>query len=143
MNTRVLAFVLLLFLTPIAHGGDQAPKKPAARNAGATLRIVKDGLYERDGWYLVKGSIYNPNARAVKNVVIEYRIWKKFMGKLMGPEASVRYIEKTGGMVRATIKYLPPKQTVEFVTDDDAVTLHENGELPDPLKAEITAEWDQ
>jgi hypothetical protein len=142
MNTRTSTFaaalLFALMVVPAAYGKGPA-SKPAAKDAGATLKIVKDGLYEHDGFYFVKGSIYNPNANGVKNVVIRYYIWKKFIGH--ADRGSI--VEKGGGLVIARIKYLPPKQTVEFATaTDDSAPVYTNAE-PDPLNAEINAEWDQ
>ena len=118
---------------------DQPQKKPA----GSTLRIVKDDLVEVDVpvrfAYIVKGSIYNPNNEAVKNVVIRYYIWKKWMGKDDPQNQYGSIIRETGGLVSATIKYLPPKQIVEFTASGSAFR---RKELPDPINAEITAERD-
>lgn len=127
---------LALITAPSAPGNAQA-KKTAVKSAGSTLKIVKDDLFKQGGFYLVKGSIYNPNAKAVKNVVIRYYIWKKFIGH--DDRGSV--VKQGGGLVVAKINYLPPKQTVEFTTDSGA-PVYVDVE-PDPLKAEITAEWDQ
>ena len=88
----------------------------------------------------MKGTIYNPNARAVKNVIVRYYIWKKWMGK----EGYGFVIKATGGLVVATIKYIPPKQSVEFTAtgDDNApVRTVESGPRPEPIDAEIVAEW--
>lgn len=121
-------------ITPAVDGKDQ---KTTAKDAGSTLKIVKDSLLEHDGFYFVKGSIYNPNDRGVKDVVIRYYIWKKFMGQ----DGRGLLIKRTGGLETARIKYLPPKQIVDFTTDDSAgVQLDVK---PDPISAEITAEWDQ
>ena len=53
--------------------------------------------------------------------------------------------KSNGGVVTATINYLPPKQTVDFVaTSQNApVMTPESGLVPDPISAEITAEWDR
>jgi hypothetical protein len=111
-----------------------------AKGVGPTLKIVKEDLYERNDRYLVKGSIYNPNARAVKNVSISYYIWKKWQGQ----EGHGWIIRDTGGLVEATIKYIPPKSSVDFVaTSDNAIVMtEESGLRPDPLAAEISASWD-
>jgi hypothetical protein len=94
---------------------------------------------ENGNFYEVKGSIYNPNNGAVKNVAIRYRVWKKFMGK----DGYGSAIKSNGGLVLATIKYIPPKQTVDFIASGDApVMTVQSGLLPDPISAEITAEWD-
>jgi hypothetical protein len=105
------------------------------------LKIVKDTLLESGNFYFVRGVVYNPNSRAVKNVVIRYFIWKKWMGR----DGHGSVIKDTGGLVRATIKYIPPKQSVDFATDSGnaPVMTVESGLVPDPLDAEITAEWDK
>jgi hypothetical protein len=126
------------------NSGDQGTSRS---NAGSTLRIVNDHLVKvNDGdcigcLYAVKGSIYNPNNDGVKNVVIKYYIWKKWMGT----EGHGSIIRDTGGLVAATINYLPPKQTVEFLatSGNAGVMTEESGLLPDPISAEITADWDR
>jgi hypothetical protein len=131
-----VSFLIALITTSSAYGNAQA-KKTTVKSAGSTLKIVKDDLFKQGGFYLVKGSIYNPNAKAVKNVVIRYYIWKKFIGH----DDRGSTVKQGGGLVLARINYLPPKQTVEFTTDSGA-PVYVDVE-PDPLKAEITAEWDQ
>jgi hypothetical protein len=135
MRTYLLAFLLIVI--PAAYEKGSATK--TAKDAGTTLRIVKDELSQRGNFYLVKGSIYNPNASAVKNVVIRYYVWKKFMGHDDVNRGSI--VKQTGGLCEAKIKYLPPKQTVEFATDANAQIY--NDVTPDPLEASISAEWDQ
>ena len=137
--TAVFLVVVLFALagSPVAYGNGQTSKKAAVKNAGSTLKIIKDDLFKQGHFYLVKGSIYNPNAKAVKNVVIRYYIWKKFIGH--DDRGSV--VSQGGGLVLAKINYLPPKQTVEFATDNGA-PVYVDVE-PDPLKAEISADWDQ
>jgi hypothetical protein len=117
--------------TTSVFGKDNIPK----------LKIINDALIEFNDMYCVKGSIFNPNGKAVKNVVIKYYIWEKLMGK----DGYGSLIKKTGGLVYATIKYIPPKTSVEFTTSGDnaPVMTVESGLLPDPLNAEITAEWDE
>jgi hypothetical protein len=102
-----VSFLIALLAVPSAYGNAQA-KKTAVKSAGSTLKIVKDDLFKQGGFYLVKGSIYNPNAKAVKNVVIKYYIWKKFIGH--DDRGSI--VKQGGGLVLAKINYLPPKQTV-------------------------------
>ena len=143
-NAALVAFVALSIIpvcAPVARGQDQsAPPKPA----GPTLRIVNDNLMKVDDGdcigclYAVKGSIYNPNSNGVKNVVIRYYIWKKWMGK----DGHGSAVKETGGLVSATIKYLPPKQTTDFMaTSRDApVMSQKSGLVPDPSSAEVTAE---
>jgi hypothetical protein len=100
----------------------------------------------------VKGSIYNPNDKGVKNVVIRYYIWKKFMGK----DGYGLIIKVTGGLETARIKYLPPKQTVDFTTGEVVPEIEltsgsrtkvlasvQRYVKPDPIEAEISAEWER
>jgi hypothetical protein len=130
---------ILVFSLPIFT--QEKPKAEARKPAGSTLRIVKDALVKDDTFYSVKGSIYNPKDDGVKNVVIKYYIWKKYMGK----DGYGSAIKETGGLVSVSIKYLPPKQTVDFTaTSRNApVMTPESGLVPDPISAEITAEWDE
>ncbi len=145
-NAALIAVALsgIIVGTPVARcGGQAAQSKPA----GSTLKIVNDDLVKvNDGdcigcFYAVKGSIYNPNSDGVKNVVVRYYIWKKWMGK----DGHGSAIKETGGLVSATIKYLPPKQTVDFMaTSHDAPVMSEkSGLMPDPISAEVTAAWDK
>lgn len=116
------------------------PSPVVSKESGPSLKIVKNDLLEMDNFYYVKGVVYNPYNRAVKNVRIDYFIWNKWMGK--AGHGSV--IKETGGLVSATIKYLPPKRSVEFTaTGDDSapVMTPESGLLPDPIGAQISAEW--
>jgi hypothetical protein len=146
-SSRVILTLLIasLMLTSIVRGNDD--QKPARKPAGSTLRIVNDNLVTVDDGdcrgclYAVRGSVYNPNSDGVKNVVINYFIWKKWMGKAGHGLA----IKGTGGLVSATIKYLPPKQTVEFTaTSRNApVMTRESGQVPDPISAEISAAWEE
>jgi hypothetical protein len=99
------------------------------------LQIVKDELLEIGESKVVKGSIYNPNARAVANVVINYRIW----GKYQGQDGHGSIVKGNGGLLTDTIKYIPPKATVDFVARGD-IPMYVN-ESPDPIQAEITADW--
>jgi hypothetical protein len=138
---KILMQLLLAVLITCTGTAQQPVRKPA----WSTLRIVNDNLVKvNDGdcigcLYAVKGSVYNPNSDGVKNVVIRYYIWKKWMGKDGHGSCG-----KAGGPVSATIKYLPPKQTVEFLAASQcaAVMTMESGLLPDPISAEITAEWE-
>jgi hypothetical protein len=136
-------------------------QEPSRNNAGSTLRIVNAQLVKvpDHSWgidfpnclYAVKGSIYNPNNDGAKNVVISYYIWKKYMGE-GAPSVNPRTGSKlpvmwrsNGGVVTATINYLPPKQTVDFVatSGNAGVMTPESGLVPDPISAEISAEWDR
>lgn len=129
------SLLLPLLATFIAVGGaSPASDKVAAPN----LKIVQDSLIQREGFYAVRGSVYNPSAKGAKNVVITYRVWKKFMGK----DGWGLRIKETGGLLVAKIKYVPPKQTVEFTTAPTDNAPVQIGIEPDPTSAEITAESD-
>jgi hypothetical protein len=137
------SIVLVVILVPIARSGED--QKPTRQPAGPTLRIVYDKLLNVDDGdcrgclYAVKGSIYNPNNDAVKNVVITYRVWKS----LMGQEGHNSNIKDSGAPVSATIKYLPPKVIVEFDCSGTAPAMTAaSGLVPDAINAEITAEWE-
>lgn len=113
-----------------------------AQDSVPELKIVKDDLQALGYFYFVKGIIYNPYSRPVKNVNIRYYVWKKWMGK----DGHGSVIKETGGLVEANIKYIPPKQTVDFTAPANGtapVMSLESGLVPDPLSAEITAEWDK
>ena len=131
-----ILFFLMFTCVGLVLALQKAPAAKSVPPAGSTLRIVKDSLMETDTRYFVKGSIYNPNSRAVKNVVIKYQIWKKFIGK----DGHGSLIKADGGLETALIKYMPPKQTVDFTTDDNASI--QLDAKPDPISAEIAAEWD-
>jgi hypothetical protein len=138
------SLIFVAILIPIARSSDD--QKASRKPAGSTLKIVNDELIKVDDGdcrgclYGVKGSIYNPNDNGVKNVVIKYLIWKKWMGK----DGHGLAIKETGGMVSARIKYLPPKQTIDFTATSRyaPVMTRESGLLPDPISAEITADWE-
>ena len=118
-----------------------SPTSIVAKESTPLLKIVKDSLLDLDNFYFVRGVIYNPYDRPVKNVVIKYYIWKKWMGR----EDHGFVVKEHGGLVTSTIKYLPPKQSVEFTASGDhtaPVMTPESGVLPDPIDAEISAEWD-
>ena len=133
---QILALLLVISAVASPEETTQESKTAQKKDAGPTLRIVKDDLYQRGNFYFVKGSIYNPNEKGVENVVIRYYIWKKFIGH--ADRGSL--VSKGGGLEEATIKYLPPKQTVEFTTDDSAPVYIDV--KPDPIKAELAAEWE-
>lgn len=138
VNSKVLfKFSIISFALSV---GLINPSSVFSKESGPLLKIVKDGLLEEDNFYFVKGIIYNPYNRAVKNVRIDYFVWKKWMGK----DGHGSVIKETGGLVSATIKYLPARQSVEFAaTGDDSapVMTSESGLLPDPIDAQISAEW--
>lgn len=141
--TRLLRLFKQLSVASLAIAaalGSPTVPTAQAHNANPALKIVKDDLLEDGNFYLVKGVIHNPNNRAVKNVVVKYYIWKKWMGQ----DGHGLVIRNTGGLVQSTIKYIPPKQSVDFTAsggDNAPVMSVESGKVPDPLSAEITAEW--
>ena len=138
MSKTLLIGMVLCTVLCSAQAGKKATTA-SAKNAGATLKIVKDSLSDSEEFYVVKGAIYNPNNRGVKNVVIKYYIWKKFMGQDDVKRGSL--VKETGGLTTAKINYLPPKQTVEFTTSDSSAVKYVDIKA-DALSAEITAEWD-
>ncbi|HEY4381909.1 MAG TPA: hypothetical protein VGN01_16295 [Acidobacteriaceae bacterium] len=130
----LLAVAVVLPILALPHSSPlygEADSKPAPK-------IVKDSLQQQGGSYFVKGVVYNPSERGMKNVVIKYYVWMK----LKGTDGHGRG-PRGGGMVVAKIKYLPPKQMVEFDADGDEAPV-ETDIQPDPLgDAEVTAEWDE
>ncbi|HEY1938415.1 MAG TPA: hypothetical protein VGJ33_10820 [Candidatus Angelobacter sp.] len=107
MTVFSITILIAMTTTPAVYGNGQASKKTAAKSAGSTLKIIKGGLFKQGSFYLVKGSIYNPNAKAVKNVIIRYYVWKKFFGH--DDRGSI--VKQGGGVVIARINYLPPKHS--------------------------------
>ncbi len=109
----------------------QAPIRNAASKAA---HIVNDQLMEsQDGFHFrVVGKIYNSSDRALVNVYIVYNIWKKYY-----PNGSL--VKQTDGQVSARIKYLPPRQMVDFVAAGEAPIF--SSAQPEPIQAEITAEF--
>lgn len=139
--------VLAVLLTVV---GAPAQSKPPAKTASdaptvPALKIIQDSLHQQGEYsYYVKGTVYNPHDKAVKNVIIKYYIWKKYMGCTPSYGQCKRL--QTGGLVTATLKYLPPKQSVDFTATQESANCCADvltNEVPDPLVAEITAEWDQ
>lgn len=129
-------------LLPLLAFTALSEKAKSIKEAAPQLKIIKDDLLKSDGFYFVKGTVHNPSDKPVKNVVIRYYVWKKWMGK----EGHGTSIRDTGGLVSANIKYIPPKQSVDFAAtggDNAPVMTPESGLLPDPLDAEITVEWDK
>jgi hypothetical protein len=194
---RITVILLLLIVAALGMSAQQRKPSAKARRPVPALKIIQDSLHQSEYEYFVKGTVYNPHDKAVKNVVIKYYIWKKLMGaedskltqqdaeavkaKLKSEIAAYReQIEaikatpatdthteveaarqvvalqrkildaisreprpaQTGGLVTANLKYIPPKQSVDFTATGccaDVMT----SEMPDPLSGEITAEWDQ
>jgi hypothetical protein len=137
---------ILLLAVAVLSASAQQPKPPAkASDAPPVLKIIQDSLQKQGGYsYLVKGTVYNPHDKAVKNVVIKYYIWKKYMN--CTPVIGQCKRLQTGGLVTANLKYLPPKQSVDFTATQESASCCADelpNEVPDPLMAEITAEWDQ
>jgi hypothetical protein len=137
MKTLLSVICSLAFISLLC-GADLPPA--IAKETQPVLKIVKDELVEVGYFYNVKGVVYNPHERPVKNVVIKYRVWKKLMGR----DGNGSVIKETGGLVTATIKFIPPKQSVDFTASDRTAPImaKESGLYPDPLVAEISAEWD-
>jgi hypothetical protein len=119
-----------------------AEKAKPVKEAAPQLKIIKDELRNNGGFYSVNGTVHNPSDKPVKNVVIKYYVWKKWMGK----DGHGTNIRDTGGLVSANIKYIPPKESVDFTAtggDNAPAMAPESGLMPDPIDAEITAEWDK
>ncbi len=86
-----------------------------------------------DGFhYRVIGKIYNSSDNALVNVSIVYNIWKKNY-----PNGSL--VKGADGQVSAHIKYLPPKQMVDFVATGNAPVI--TSSEPRPSRSEIAAEF--
>jgi len=136
------AVVMFLFSAVALSAFAQQHKATAKAPTAPALKIIQDSLQQSESNYFVKGTIYNPHDKPVKNVVINYYIWKKYMGK---PSNMGSRIRETGGLVTANIKFIPPKQSVDFTATGccAGVMVPESGIVPDPISAEITAEWDQ
>ena len=129
-------FVCLACVVSLSY----ADKQDTGADPG--LKIIKDDLLEHSNFYFVKGIIHNPNNEPVKNVKIRYLVWKKWMGQ----DGHGTIIRDTGGLVQSLIKYIPPKQSVEFTAVGEKtapVMTVKSGLLPDPIAAEIIAEWDR
>jgi hypothetical protein len=112
-----------------------AAAQPPIRNAASkAAHIVNDQLMETpDGFhYRVIGKVYNSSDKALVNVSIVYNIWKKYY-----PNGSL--VKGADGQVAAHIKYLPPRQMVDFVATGNAPLI--SSSEPDPIQAEIMAEF--
>jgi hypothetical protein len=198
MSVNAKVIMALAVLLSAVGAPAQQPERTVNTTAPA-LKIIRNSLHDRESGYVVNGTIYNPNAKAVKNVVIKYYIWKKYMatedskrnqdeaeetkaklkieiaayreqidairaepGVNTAPAANtqaaaeivalqrkivdavLRYPRpaQTGGLVTANINYIPPKQSVAFTATGCCADVMTH-EMPDPLSAEITAEWNQ
>ena len=146
MNMQVSCskyFVLLgaILAVGLRLAASQAAPRPAEvavqtpdRNAASkAAHIVSDQLMESlDGFhYRVIGKVYNSSDKALVNVSIVYNIWKKYY-----PNGSL--VKGKDGQVSAHIKYLPPKQMVDFVATGNAPLV--SSSEPEPIAAEIMAE---
>ena len=111
-----------------------AAQLPIRNSASKAAHIVNDQLMETpDGFhYRVIGKVYNSSDKALVNVSIVYNIWKRNY-----PNGSL--VKGTDGQVAAHIKYLPPKQMVEFVATGNAPLI--SSSEPEPIQAEIMAEF--
>jgi hypothetical protein len=111
-----------------------AAQTPVRTAASKAAHIVTDQLMESpDGFhYRVIGKVYNSSDKALVNVTIVYNIWKKNF-----PNGSL--VIGTDGQVSARIKYLPPKQMVDFVAIGNAPLI--SSSEPEPIEAEIMAEF--
>jgi hypothetical protein len=113
--------------------GQQAPGPSAASKAA---HIVNDKLVESANGeqYQVVGKIYNSSDKALADVVIVYRVWKGHYPN------GYQLVDSAAGRVFARIKYLPPKQTVDFIATGMAPVWPST--QPDPIDApEITAKF--
>jgi hypothetical protein len=137
MDMKTKAFLSTCIMVAAANlvpgltlAADAKPAKPSPM-------IVKDSMVEKGGNYSVEGVVYNPDTKPIKNVVIKYRIWKKWLGQ-DGHGAAVK---ETGGLVTANVKAIPPKQSTEFTATGGSNAPVVEGQTPDPLEAEISADW--
>jgi hypothetical protein len=150
-SARVVISALLLAVAVVSASAQQHKppvKAPSDAPLVPALKIIQDSLHQQGEFsYFVKGTVYNPHDKAVKNVVIKYYIWKKYMGRSCEPLDGQCGRLQTGGVVTATLKYLPPKLPVDFTATQESANccadVLPHNEMPAPLVAEITAEWDQ
>lgn len=115
---------------------DVAEQAPGTSAASKAAHIVSDKLVESANGedYQVVGKVYNSSDKALADVVIIYRIWKEHYPN------GFKLVNPTAGRVFARIKYLPPKQTVNFVATGVAPVFP--SAQPDPIDSpEITAKF--
>jgi len=115
---------------------DAAEQVPGPSAASKAAHIVSDKLVESANGedYQVVGKVYNSSDKALADVVIVYRVWKEHYPN------GYQLVKPTAGRVFARIKYLPPKQTVDFVATGVAPVFP--SAQPDPIDApEITAKF--
>ena len=149
-SARVVISALILAVAVVSVSAQQKkpPFKTPSDASAPALKIIQDSLHQQGAYsYFVKGTVYNPHDKAVKNVVIKYYIWKKYMGRSCEQSDGQCKRLQTGGLVTATLKYLPPNLSVEFTATQESANccadVLPNNEMPEPLVAEMTAEWDQ
>ena len=139
--TLAICIATLMATSPL----DGQKQQPLRKSAVSALRIVSENLIETatrscDRCYVVEGSIYNTSNDGISDVTIKYFVWKQLLGK----DGLGEYVKQTGGLAVAKIRYLPPKQIVQFTATGSRIGIAslQSGLVPDPLDAEITAEWD-
>ncbi len=123
-----LAAAAALAVTSCGDKGEAAPK------------IVKEELIALRGNYEVHGSIHNPSKYPMKDVEVRYLVWGQHKVAPGGDDLGMT-VKRTGGEVKAAVKYLPPGETVEFkAVGAEEVPVYDIAK-PEPLKAEIKAAW--
>lgn len=142
VRSKFIACLGAILAVGLGIAASQDAPKPAKATAQTPVRsaasraahIVNDQLMETpDGFhYRVIGKIYNSSDNALVNVSIVYNIWKKNY-----PNGSL--VKGADGQVSAHIKYLPPKQMVDFVATGNAPVI--TSSEPEPIQAEIAAEF--
>jgi len=103
--------------------------------ANPTPRIIQESLFKQNTFYGIRGTVFNPSDRAMRNIVIKYYLYKSHVGK---PNEGI-LVHDTGGLVEARVAYLPPKTPIDFIAySENAPT----GGRTLVITAEITADWD-
>lgn len=144
VSSRQIIRLLVVLLAGLGAAMPQAAQKPAdaaeqvsvPNAASKSAHIVSDKLVESANGedYQVVGKVYNSSDKALADVVIVYRVWKEHYPN------GYQLVKPTAGTVLARIKYLPPKQTVDFVATGVAPVFP--SAQPDPIDApEITAKF--
>ena len=77
LRAAKLLVLIVAFVAPLAVLGKDDSPNP---------RIIKDALMQNGNFYYVKGTVYNPSDRGLKNVVINTTFGRSGWG-LMGTEA--------------------------------------------------------
>ena len=142
VSSKHIASLGAILLVGLGFAASQETPRPVNAAAQAPIRnaaskaahIVNDQLMvSSDGFhYRVIGKVYNSSDKALVNVSIVYNIWKRNY-----PNGSL--VKGTDGQVAAHIKYLPPRQMVDFVATGNAPLI--SSSEPDPIQAEIMAEF--